>query len=670
MIFNVTNYGAVGDGVTDDTAALQAAIDAAFAAGGGEVVIPAGTFIISGTGDPTDGCLEIKSNVTISGQGMGVTTLKLADGYDGKVTGMVRSAYGEETHDFGMNNLTLDGNRDNTTGKVDGWFNGFAPDKEGHDSNVLLDSVEIKDCSGYGFDPHEQTINLTISNSVSHGNGLDGFVADYQSQGAFINNMAYDNDRHGFNIVTSTHDFALTGNVAYDNGGAGIVVQRGSEDRDLVTNVVITGGQVYGNAAEGVLVKMSTDITVQGLDIHDNGSAGIRLYGSTGVKVLGNSIHDNAQAGGVPEVIIQSYDDTTGVSGRYYTGDYNLVQGNTLVGSDLSTYGIAERREPGTAHNSLYGNTVEHTTRGDTLVYGEGSVVLAAIPVNRIEGTNGKDVLVGTDGYDLIIGGGGADKLTGGDGADTFRYTAISDSYRTANASHADLITDFNAREDVIDVAGLGFTGLGDGHNGTLAVQYNAATDRTYLKSLDPDADGNRFEVGLSGNLASSLNSENVVFQHLVLGTAGNDRLTGTDASEIIDGGAGADILTGGGGHDVFRFSNLLDSYRNYNLSKAEGNQGDLITNFDAGTDRIDVSALGFTGLGDGHDGTLVMVLNDAGDKTYFKSRDPDADGNQFEFAMTGNQTAHVQGANFIFATPAPEVELVGVQHDPALGVA
>src|SRR5204863_90286 len=46
--FDITDFGAVGDGSTDDTAAIQAAIDAAYDAGGGTIFVPKGTYAVTG----------------------------------------------------------------------------------------------------------------------------------------------------------------------------------------------------------------------------------------------------------------------------------------------------------------------------------------------------------------------------------------------------------------------------------------------------------------------------------------------------------------------------------------------------------------------------------------------------------------------------------------------
>jgi parallel beta-helix repeat protein len=73
LTFNVKDWGAVGDGMTDDTRAIRAALDAAGTAGG-TVLIPAGTYLI----DPATTPLVVASNVAVVGEGPG-SVLRVKD---------------------------------------------------------------------------------------------------------------------------------------------------------------------------------------------------------------------------------------------------------------------------------------------------------------------------------------------------------------------------------------------------------------------------------------------------------------------------------------------------------------------------------------------------------------------------------------------------------------
>lgn len=76
---SVKDFGAVGDGVTNDAAAIQAAIDYVFSANGGEVYVPFGTYICSST-------ITLKNNVKIYGDGPKVSILEFTSATGNGIT--------------------------------------------------------------------------------------------------------------------------------------------------------------------------------------------------------------------------------------------------------------------------------------------------------------------------------------------------------------------------------------------------------------------------------------------------------------------------------------------------------------------------------------------------------------------------------------------------------
>ncbi len=62
-------YGAKGDGVSDDIAAIQKAVDAVYKRGGGTVYFPKGTYVVYG--------IKLPANITLAGEGKRESILKV-----------------------------------------------------------------------------------------------------------------------------------------------------------------------------------------------------------------------------------------------------------------------------------------------------------------------------------------------------------------------------------------------------------------------------------------------------------------------------------------------------------------------------------------------------------------------------------------------------------------
>lgn len=650
-IYNVKNYGAKGNGTTLDNVAIQKAIDAAYAAGGGDVYIPAGTYALNNSGDKSDGCIIVRDNVNLYGDGMGQTILKVKDGWSGAITGIVRSEFEKGTSNYSVKNMTLDGNRSATDGKVDGFYTGYAPGKNGKDSNVTVDGVEVKNCEGYGFDPHEQTEFLTIKNSVSHGNGLDGFVADFVYNSVYENNIAYNNDRHGFNVTTSTYHFELKNNKAYDNGSAGIVVQRGSEDIPLPKDIQINGGEYYNNAKEGILLRMADSVTMTGVNVHHNGTVGVRFYGASNSTLQDSTIENNSQSkhAGYPEVRLEDEASTS----KIFASLHNLIQGNTILADEIirANYGVEERAGL-TDYNTVSDNEISGVTKADpVLITGAHSVedgntgggdptmpiqidgtsgadiITDNIQNNIIFGKAGNDTITATAGHDSIDAGSGDDNVKGGNDNDTILGGDGFDKLQGEKGNDSIL---GGAHNDTID-AGDGQDYV-DGGSGNDSILGNTGND-TLLAGSDNDTvyggTGNDSVNGSSGldSLYGGDGADTVdggTGNDTIYGGAGTDSLLGGDGDDIlfgegsndtIDGGKNNDRLDGGDGAD-FLFGNtgddtLIGGSGNDTLSSGGGNDvmtggtgvdlfifatnGGRITDFDTSLEKINIAAFGVT---------------------------------------------------------------------------
>src|SRR5580658_9603381 len=64
-MFNVRDFGALGDGTNKDTVAFQKALDTCAVSGGGEVVVPAGNYLIGSVQLGFGTVLRLETNCVI-----------------------------------------------------------------------------------------------------------------------------------------------------------------------------------------------------------------------------------------------------------------------------------------------------------------------------------------------------------------------------------------------------------------------------------------------------------------------------------------------------------------------------------------------------------------------------------------------------------------------------
>jgi len=209
-VVNVLDYGATGDGATDDTDAIKAAITAADAG----IFIPAGTYIISSS-------LVLPQNFTIQGAGKNRSVLKISPSFtqDGYLDSVIQDPAGTILPRIYLRDFTIDGQGGATVASAIKFSNHY---------DSVFENIYIRQSTGHGFylqRPVNGAMNNCYINSPA-GNGIR-IEADAGTGQFDLGNVLLDNGGNNAAVrvtQTSQNKFSLFANAIRAEGGWSHVV--------------------------------------------------------------------------------------------------------------------------------------------------------------------------------------------------------------------------------------------------------------------------------------------------------------------------------------------------------------------------------------------------------------------------------------------------------------
>ena len=344
LIYNVkaAPYLAKGGGVTDDTTAIQAAIDAANAAGGGIVVLPPDTYLITSV-------LTLKENVSIQGVDR-TNSVIIASNCDGIISTYNNASLSDftlKTIGTTYRGLVLSGDyalvaRVSLLPKTNGtdywekavhcyrlWYSNF--------ENLLIQNGTLHTNKfGYGF-YIEYSVNNDIVSSQILATNYCVYIANtahptdgYYAEGWTFSDNILIVSNYGINLNAGTW-FAVTDNIV------DLIYYKG-----IYFNIAGGTGSVEGN---WVAPHASADASFIGIHLQAGDRINVR-----GNQVTGKTGNDAIYVQSTSNVI-SGNTTIEGAIGIHTTGNYNAITGNT--GNLHTSYAI---KSDGT-YDKIYGNT-------------------------------------------------------------------------------------------------------------------------------------------------------------------------------------------------------------------------------------------------------------------------------------------------------------------------
>lgn len=209
-----SSYGATGNGTTDDSAAIRSAMAYASAAGGGEVFLRNGTYLVSREGESLSWCLAIPSNVTLRGESRAGVVLKMAP--DQPAFTRLLSVINAD--DVEISRLTIDGNYEEQEEPEEHCGGIFMQGAR----RLHIEDVTSSDNAGDGITVHADCADVTIQRVLCADNHRDGiaFTGGGQARISLRDSQFIGNTNQDFDVEPEGPLYDITVDGCYFSRGA------------------------------------------------------------------------------------------------------------------------------------------------------------------------------------------------------------------------------------------------------------------------------------------------------------------------------------------------------------------------------------------------------------------------------------------------------------------